>query len=194
MRVFIAVLILIFSLQSWTKADDIRDFEIEGISIGDSLLDHMNINQIKNARKTYYPNKKNFEGIFVTGIVSKIYDSVGVDYENTSNLYKIHSVQGFLYFNKDINTCYEQKKKIVLELTNLFANNSTINSYKRIYAGDETGSSKSDVTDFHLDNGSTARVMCIDWGEKLNEKKQDFLQVVINSSEFQYYLMNEAFK
>ena len=40
MRVFIAVLVLIFSLQSWTKADDIRDFEIEGISIGDSLLEH----------------------------------------------------------------------------------------------------------------------------------------------------------
>ena len=38
MRVFLTVLILIFSLQSWTKADDIRDFEIEGISIGESLL------------------------------------------------------------------------------------------------------------------------------------------------------------
>ena len=39
MRVFITVLVLIFSLQSWTKADDISDFEIEGMSIGDSLLD-----------------------------------------------------------------------------------------------------------------------------------------------------------
>ena len=39
MRVFLTVLILIFSLQSWTKADDIRDLQIEGMSIGDSLLD-----------------------------------------------------------------------------------------------------------------------------------------------------------
>ena len=38
MRVFIAVLALIFSFQSLTKADDIRDFEIEGLSIGDTLL------------------------------------------------------------------------------------------------------------------------------------------------------------
>jgi hypothetical protein len=29
MRVFIAVLVLIFSLQSWAKADDISDFEID---------------------------------------------------------------------------------------------------------------------------------------------------------------------
>ena len=31
MRKFLTVLVLIFSLQSWTKADDISDFEIEGI-------------------------------------------------------------------------------------------------------------------------------------------------------------------
>ena len=55
MRVFLAVLVLIFSLQSWTKADDIRDFEIEGISIGDSLLDHLSKNKIK---KINSPNKK----------------------------------------------------------------------------------------------------------------------------------------
>ena len=32
--------ILNFIFQSWTNADDIRDFEIEGISIGDSALDY----------------------------------------------------------------------------------------------------------------------------------------------------------
>ena len=47
MRVFIAVLVLIFSLQSWTKADDIRDFEIEGMSIGDSLLEFASEKEIK---------------------------------------------------------------------------------------------------------------------------------------------------
>ena len=37
MRVFLAVIVLTFSFQPWTKADDISDFEIEGMSIGDSL-------------------------------------------------------------------------------------------------------------------------------------------------------------
>ena len=46
MRIFIAILVLIFSLQSWTKADDIRDFEIEGMSIGDSLLDYVDLIKI----------------------------------------------------------------------------------------------------------------------------------------------------
>jgi len=34
MRILIAVLVLIFSLQSLIKADDISDFQIEGMSIG----------------------------------------------------------------------------------------------------------------------------------------------------------------
>ena len=38
MRIFLSVLILILSLQSLTKADDIRDFEIEGMSLYQSAL------------------------------------------------------------------------------------------------------------------------------------------------------------
>ena len=35
-------LILFFTLQPWAKADDIRDFEIEGLSVGDTILKLMN--------------------------------------------------------------------------------------------------------------------------------------------------------
>ena len=45
------VLILVF--QSWTKADDIKDFEIEGMSIGDSLLDYMSKDEIIEFDKFY---------------------------------------------------------------------------------------------------------------------------------------------
>ena len=37
------IIIFILSLQTFTKADDIRDFEMEGISIGDSLLDFYSV-------------------------------------------------------------------------------------------------------------------------------------------------------
>ena len=58
MRVFLTVLVLIFSLQSWTKAEDISDFEIEGIGIGDSLLDFFSINEIESRIvKEYYKYK-----------------------------------------------------------------------------------------------------------------------------------------
>ena len=41
MKRLLLILILTFSFQSLTKADDIRDFEIEGMSVGDSLLDFL---------------------------------------------------------------------------------------------------------------------------------------------------------
>ena len=48
MRIFLLILILILNIQSWTKADDIRDFEMNGMTIGDSLLDYMSIKQINS--------------------------------------------------------------------------------------------------------------------------------------------------
>ena len=43
------IIFLTFSFHNITKADDIRDFEIEGMSIGDSLLDYFSENEIKNS-------------------------------------------------------------------------------------------------------------------------------------------------
>ena len=39
MRIFITIIICIFSFQTLANSDDIRDFEIEGMSIGDNALD-----------------------------------------------------------------------------------------------------------------------------------------------------------
>jgi hypothetical protein len=38
MKKLFIIIIIFISFQSWTKADDIRDFQIEGMSIGDTLL------------------------------------------------------------------------------------------------------------------------------------------------------------
>ena len=52
MRVFIAVLILIFSFQSWARANDISDFEIEGMSVGDSALNYLD-KETLSSNKSY---------------------------------------------------------------------------------------------------------------------------------------------
>ena len=66
MRVFIAVLVLIFSLQSLAKADDISDFQIEGMSIGDSLLDYMTVDEIKQNTQPYFSNKRKY---YIVGMI-----------------------------------------------------------------------------------------------------------------------------
>ena len=48
MKIFLLFLIFFLSVNSWTKSEDINNFEIEGIAIGDSLLDFFDKNQIDN--------------------------------------------------------------------------------------------------------------------------------------------------
>ena len=57
MKKFLAVIILILTLQTPSQADDIRDFQIEGMSIGDSLLDYFSEEEIKKNIMWEY-NKK----------------------------------------------------------------------------------------------------------------------------------------
>ena len=46
MKIFLTLFFLLFSFS--LVAEDISDFKIEGISIGDSLLDYMSEEEIKN--------------------------------------------------------------------------------------------------------------------------------------------------
>ena len=63
MKKFLTILILILTLQTPSQADDIRDFQIEGLSIGDSALDIATREDIEIQKKSpysYYPNSKKF--------------------------------------------------------------------------------------------------------------------------------------
>ena len=46
----------LFCFQSWTKADDISDFQIEGMSIGDSALVYFSEKEIKKGIQYNYYN------------------------------------------------------------------------------------------------------------------------------------------
>ena len=162
--IYLIIGILFFSLQSWTKADDIRDFEIEGISIGDSLLDYYSEAKIKEARvKTGFKSNKFYRVIFFN---SKIYDALMFYLRADDNNYKIYSINTALDYPNKINECNNKKVLIVNELSTLFKN-SKKNSYTKNHPQDETGESIFHTVDFNFENGGSSRVMCIDWSEKM---------------------------
>ena len=76
MNRLLLILILTLSFQSSTKADDIRDFEIEGISIGDSALIYFSEKLIKKNSRSPYKDKKE--------IVKKL-DKMFINVEKMSN-------------------------------------------------------------------------------------------------------------
>jgi len=134
MRVFIAVLVLIFSLQSWTKADDIRDLQIEGMSIGDSLLDYLNESQIKVEKQL---NKK--IKFWRTNIRKnlKTYDAVQVWWNKKDRNFQITHIGGILFFDNDINNCIKKQKEISADIIKSYPN-LKFDEKKDIYNKDET--------------------------------------------------------
>ena len=89
-KIIISILIII-SFQSLSISDDISEFEIEGLSVNNSLLDFYSISEINNSLKnaTYYKNKK-FVVIFVKKN-SEMYDRIQVTLKTKDKSFKIYS-------------------------------------------------------------------------------------------------------
>ena len=111
MKRLLLILILTLNFQTLAKADDISDFEIEEISIGDSLLDHFNLEEIKDLDNISYPDKKYiFANLENYGIQ---YDRLQIGYKNNDNTYEIHLLNGVILFeDNNINKCYSKLNKI----------------------------------------------------------------------------------
>ena len=172
MKIFITVLVLIFSLQSWTKADDIREFEIEGISIGDSALDHFSRSEIiKATRKNQYEDKdgKFVDVNFFADNVSflKTYEGLLISYKKNDKNYKIYSLSGGIFFEKDINQCLEMQKVVDNDLSSLFKN-AERRQQKKKYRYDDTGKSFVHFITYYFDNGAEAEVTCYEFAKHFN--------------------------
>ena len=111
MKRLLLILILTLSFQTLTKADDIRDFEIEGMSIGDSLLDYMSINQIKNSKRNYFKDKRKY---YVVARVDNLenYEVVDLYLKTGDQKYLIRTIGGIIELDK--NMCFPKKNKSLM--------------------------------------------------------------------------------
>ena len=78
MKRLLLILILTFSFQSWTNADDIRDLQIEDMSIGDSLLKYFNIMEI-NTYKIKIHNSNRYTTIEINKNLNN-YDYIQISF------------------------------------------------------------------------------------------------------------------
>jgi len=185
----VLLLFLITLAHSWTKADDIRDFQIEGISIGDSLLDFHNQEQILNKEKIFFPKSKKFYRIIFKLSNSDSYDGIAFYIKDNDKRYIIHSLEGFNI--EDYNSCKKKQKEIAKEFREFFSNYKE-NSYEATHNLDLDSIFYS--FDFGFKDGSTARIICTDWSKKMEDDNYpDSLAVYLFSSEFNKWLNTKAY-
>ena len=194
MRIFSLLLILIFGFQSFTNADDIRDFEIEGTSVGSSLTDYFNESEIKNGIRKYKYSSDKFIVANIYPSNYEVYESLQFHFKKKSN-YKIHSISGANFLD-NIDVCYDQMNEIDKELSIIFKNATREDKGKSKHRGDPTGNSYHTSIYYYLENGGGVRVACFDWSDKISEEKnwQDHIKVSIFTKEILDWFTNEAYK
>ena len=189
MRVFIAVVVLIFSLQSLSKADDIRDFEIEGMSIGDSLLDYMQKSQIKDIVFVY--KDESFGTLFFDK--PKTYDDIQITLKSDDPNYIIHGIAAILHYENNYQECLKKKDEITESFKSVISHRTKTQSEDNIPRSkffDPSGKSIWSYYAFHFASGAAAQVFCTNWSDEIENKKKwsDSLKASLYSIEFSKYL------
>lgn len=191
MKTLFTLFVLFFS--SSVFAEDISDFEIEGMSIGDSALEFFNLQQIKNNEFDYYKDKT-FTPVQNDALsFFQTYDAVDFNYKTDDKEYIIYSLSGILIYEYNINECYSELDKIISELKLLFKNAEFSDKEILPHPNDpegEKGTSKVTMASFYLETG-TIDIACYNYSEK--HGSQDHLNIAIDSYEFSQWLSSNPY-
>ena len=188
MKILLTLFVLLFS--SSVIAEDITDFQIEGISVGDSLLSFFSKNKIEETTSIYYPKSNSYYQKQFK-INSNLYDELEILLKNNDNNFIIKGIGAKKYFKDNIEDCYSLKKNISSDIFSLFKDVEIIDGKKRKHYADTTG--KSFTTDYQINfnDKSYISISCYDWSNKLN--LTDSLKVYVHSKEIFNFLTNEAY-
>ena len=190
MKRLLLILILIFNFQSLTKADDIRDFEIEGISIGDSLLDFVTSEYIDNVKPFFYPKSKKFIEYEVNKELL-IYDMIQVTVKSADKKYTIYSMMADIFYKENFDDCIKKKTQVLKDIINIVGKFDKKEDDRYERSLDKSGNSYDESTTIYFKNGDNIRVICTNWSESL--KYSDRLTIAINTKEFFTWMVNEAY-
>ena len=192
MKKVLAIIVLGLLFSGNAYADDIKDFEIEGISIGDSLLKYYSKKKIKKSKKaTNYKSKE-----FVTADIKfakKTYDLFRISYIKKDSAYLIHGISGNILYKNNIDECYPVIEKIMIEASKIFENTKSI---KQVFPHQVDKSGKSIITNYNFEvNGGSLSIACVDYSKKMEKKgRVDFSRINLSTNVYNDWLRNKAYK
>ena len=193
-RLSLYLFLILFTLQTPSLADDIKDFQIEGISVGDSLLNFANEEKIISAiSNQQYPNNKFIIYDAEQFIEVKKYDYIGITTKKNDNNYIVTSVSGIINY-KELDDCLKIKTSIQNEIEKLI-NYDDMEEVNYSSQRDKTGNSKVYGIQYYFKpypSNESITVNCYHMTHESNINKT--LKVAVNTEEYAYFLINEAYK
>ena len=201
------LLILLFSLFFLSSpsvfADDISDFEIEGISIGDSLLDYMTeeeiLREIEENKDMYLFLKDPYKyaEVYLYGDFT-VYDTLSFFVQNNSaskyitnknEKYEILSIYGVIDYIEDFDSCLQKRDEIVEVLPNMFPNAQKTEDIFA-HSSDPSGDSIVDAVYFVFDSGAKIEISCDNFEEtyRIRNRWSEGLNVAIKYEEISSWM------
>jgi hypothetical protein len=184
--------LFLFSFSAPSFADDISDFQIEGISIGDSLLDYFSEEEIEKNKKTYF-NDKTFTPVEFNYLSRfETYNSIVVAYKTSDKKYEIYGLSGTMEYPNNIKDCYKKMDELILELSELFKD-SAIKTDKKTnkHPVDKSGKSKVISVYFDFSSNDGAKIQCYDYSKESGYG--DHLRIAVNTKEYRKFLSTKAY-
>ena len=201
MKKILAIIILGFMCSNTVSAESIEDFEIEGISIGDSLLLYSSKKEIDNNSIADY-NSNKYSRYTLRKIKSKSlkkYDDVQVHFLTNDNKYIITGVSGGIFKKDKFNQCLETKDQVVNVISDMFPNAKINDTGESVWLeADPSGKTKTSQYFFNLESTSKysdyIEVACYDWGEEASKKynASDHFKLALVEKDFGKWLLEEA--
>ena len=189
-KFFLVIVILLISI-SYSMSDDINEFEISGISIGDSLIQHYDQGQIETnvANKIIYPDSK-FAAITMP-VKNENFEFLQVTYKDKDPKYKLLSIAGRIAFDNDILGCKKQMEEILSDLKISFKDLKYVKE-DTPYTFDKSGKSLTYGYVFYLEEGAID-LYCTDLGDEFKKitGHKDELRLTIHSQEMREYLVKQ---
>ncbi len=186
-RLSIYLFLIFFSLPTPSQAEDIRDFQIEGMSIGDSLLDYFSEKEIKKAKRYDHTNTSwKSDKMFQLRTYKKgPYTEIMFSLKKNDKKYIIYGIAGLVKMEYNISECYPKLDMVADEFKQLFPN-AKIRKKNDKHAEDKSGKSKVKSVYFYFSSGGYASVECYDWSKEMGY--WDNFRVSVITGEFESWL------
>ena len=206
MKKLLILLFTLFFLSSPSVfADDLSDFQIEGISIGDSLLDYMTEDEILEGIESseddnyyYYKNEPyKYAEVYIFDTLQK-FDAISFFIKNTpkneyitnkKEKYIIEGVRGMIPYIQDFDACLEEKDEVLNEISIMFLN-ADKTEFRGASKSDPSGNSIYDAVWLTLDSGASVSIHCSDWDEDYRKKEniKEGLNIQLSSKELDSWI------
>ncbi len=190
----ITILNFFFIIQS--QANDISDFQINGISIDESLLNHFTRNEIKKNSVFLEQAKGNKEiKRFEIYKNTEDYDKISILYKNFDQSFPIVAIEGLQWFRDDIGSCLKKRDEVIKELKSLFKDKENWDAKKQTHFADKNSYTYNYYFLFEEVKDNSADhilISCYDWAKKL--KYLDHLRISISTKEYSQWLNKLAAK